>query len=271
MLKKILIISVILAASENFYAQAAISENLSHLVCKYQVKFLSDSTNISTEKSELMTLLIGSHESLYKSDQKAVSDSLSRAIVKKTLGNITPSNTSNITIDFSKVPKVNLKHEVLYKNDEIIIYDNVFKYQFSFPAVNRPKWILSEETKMIGEYLCHKATGEYNGRKLIAWYTKTIPIPEGPYAFKGLPGLIIAMHDISNSYSFILVYLKKEKREINPMQNATHTTYEKFVNARRDFKDNAANNVQSLLRRDMTDQEKDLVKRNASKPHNYLD
>ena len=271
MLKKILVLCLFLIFCEKSFAQNTSSNDYSNLVCKYHVTYLRDSTDINNEKSELMTLLIGNHVSLYTSDQKATADSLKTSIIKNSIDKSANSNLTGLTIDFSKVPKVNLHHEVLFRNDEFTIYDKVFKYLFSYPPDNKVIWTLTKESKMIGEYLCYKAFGVYGNRKLVAWYTESVPIPEGPYTFKGLPGLIIALNDNSNSYTFQLVYLKNEKREILPMKNAVNTTYEKFTKARQDSKDNVANNVQSVLHREMTDQEKDLVKRNAIKPNNYLD
>lgn len=241
--------------------------DFSHLICKYQVDFLIDSTNVSTNKTELMTLLIGDHVSLYKSDQKAISDSLAKIEVNNSIA----TNSQNITINLSKIPKANIKNEVYFKNDKLLVYDKIFRDLFSFEPNNKVVWTLTNETKKVDDYLCYKATGIYGKRKLEAWYTNSVPIPEGPYVFKGLPGLIIALNDIGNTYSFHLVYLKNEKREILPMNNAVNTTNEKFVKARQDSKDNATKNVQSLLHREMTNEEKDLVNKNAIKRNNYLD
>jgi GLPGLI family protein len=56
-------------------------------------------------------------------------------------------------------------------------------------------WKLSEEEKKIQGFLCKKATCSYRGRSYTAWYSPEIPIPEGPYKFKGLPGLILEIED----------------------------------------------------------------------------
>jgi GLPGLI family protein len=56
-------------------------------------------------------------------------------------------------------------------------------------------WILSNEEKIIKGYNCKQATCFYRGRNYTAWFAPEIPIPEGPYKFKGLPGLILEIED----------------------------------------------------------------------------
>ncbi len=59
----------------------------------------------------------------------------------------------------------------------------------------RMMWKLSNEEKDIKGYNCKKAICFYRGRNYTAWFTPEIPIPEGPYKFKGLPGLILEIED----------------------------------------------------------------------------
>lgn len=55
------------------------------------------------------------------------------------------------------------------------------------------QWILSD-TKHENSNL-KKATTTYLGRNWVAWYDETIPINDGPFLFKGLPGLIVELQD----------------------------------------------------------------------------
>ena len=73
-----------------------------------------------------MTLLIGDHISVYKSDVKASRDSLVRSITKNAVDGARANNSNNMVVDFSKIPRVNLQHEVLYKDDKMLVYDKVF-------------------------------------------------------------------------------------------------------------------------------------------------
>lgn len=51
------------------------------------------------------------------------------------------------------------------------------------------KWVLTQETKQIGAYLCYKAI--LNKESNFAWYTPEIPVNFGPQKYHGLPGLIL--------------------------------------------------------------------------------
>jgi len=51
------------------------------------------------------------------------------------------------------------------------------------------------DTDTIGKFVCHKATANYRGSKIVAYYTNDIPVPAGPYKFGGLPGLIVMLYN----------------------------------------------------------------------------
>lgn len=72
-------------------------------------------------------------------------------------------------------------------------------------------WKLFEETKKFNQYNCQKAQVNYGGRLWIAWFTKDIPINDGPYIFDGLPGLIVDIADSDNDYHFSLIEIRKNK------------------------------------------------------------
>lgn len=60
----------------------------------------------------------------------------------------------------------------------------------------KPIWELTQETKKIGNYVCHKAIMTNSKSKkgpTIAWYTNDIPSSFGPKNYYGLPGLILEL------------------------------------------------------------------------------
>lgn len=91
-----------------------------------------------------------------------------------------------------------------FQGDTVNYLQLIGKYYYNYKEVLDFNWKLEKETKMIGGYKCNKARLEYGGRNWTAWYSTEIPVPYGPYKFKGLPGLIIKMFDDSLSYDFEL-------------------------------------------------------------------
>jgi len=76
-------------------------------------------------------------------------------------------------------------------------------------------WKITEEVKKIYDINCQKATLNYKGRSWVAWFSRDIPFPEGPYVFNSLPGLIVDMRDSRNDYIFTMIELKKDFGEVN--------------------------------------------------------
>lgn len=79
-------------------------------------------------------------------------------------------------------------------------------------------WIISKETKKIGNFTCLKATGLFRGRKYTAWYTPEIAVPYGPWKLNGLPGLILEAYDYNKNvywYFKSLEYPSKTKESIS--------------------------------------------------------
>ena len=70
-------------------------------------------------------------------------------------------------------------------------------------------WKITHENKTEKGYKLQKATTAFGGRKWTAWFTQDIPIPEGPYKFSGLPGLIVEIYDSKNHYHYILTKVSK--------------------------------------------------------------
>ena len=63
-------------------------------------------------------------------------------------------------------------------------------------------WTLKDSTKTLLGYPCQLATCSYHGRDYQAWFTSEIAIDNGPWKFKGLPGLILEVYDTKDHYHF---------------------------------------------------------------------
>lgn len=77
------------------------------------------------------------------------------------------------------------------------------------------QWKIHDETKIIGKYICHKATffqeiytSKGKKKRLItAWFTNEIPFPFGPAGYGNLPGLIVELN-IGGKYVFYVEKIK---------------------------------------------------------------
>ena len=124
-------------------------------------------------------------------------------------------------------------NDLLFKNIKTKTYvDSKEEFGKRFLVVDsleNMNWKQEKETKMIGKYLCLKATrikmvDDYEGMKkkekqkelhITAWYTPEIPVGNGPEKYHGLPGLILELHEGKMHYVCSkLVLNPKEKKEI---------------------------------------------------------
>jgi len=97
--------------------------------------------------------------------------------------------------------KLRYTGEILQTNDSIFkSYKFADKKNLVGSEKNR-NWIITTETKKIGNFLCYKATlidvvENSKGRfehPVIAWFCPEIPYNFGPLKFGGLPGLIVEL------------------------------------------------------------------------------
>ncbi len=65
-------------------------------------------------------------------------------------------------------------------------------------------WVVTQEEKMIGNYLCIKANVNVYGRTWEAWFSPEIPVSDGPWKLYGLAGLIVEAKDLEGKFRFLL-------------------------------------------------------------------
>lgn len=66
------------------------------------------------------------------------------------------------------------------------------------------KWEITADLKEDDGLKLQKAITKFGGRNWEAWSAPTIPFQEGPYKFRGLPGLIVEISDDKQQYIFQL-------------------------------------------------------------------
>lgn len=149
-----------------------------------------------------MTLIASPDKSLYFNETSLYCDSMtSTPEGKKTLTEmqmaawmtITPTgitiNKSNSTVPEKKVyqyiAKDNNKSTITEYNEwgkEPGYYTEPFE---------ELQWEIGDTTTTILDYECIKAEADYHGRHWTAWFTPEIPVSDGPWKLRGLPGLIL--------------------------------------------------------------------------------
>lgn len=82
-------------------------------------------------------------------------------------------------------------------------YRDFFDY-FIVKTNDEMTWNLVNETKNYNGYNLQKAFTSFGGRSWIAWFSKEINIQEGPYKFRGLPGLIFLLEDSEKNFIYQL-------------------------------------------------------------------
>ncbi|KQT26178.1 hypothetical protein ASG22_05775 [Chryseobacterium sp. Leaf405] len=116
----------------------------SNIKISYIVKFLKDTTDLTSKKEEITGLWIGGNTSIFKSDQKAKYDSLTLETVKKSIKNATDGN---MILDFSKLPKPSFIPEVYKKDNKINIFDKILNTTYEFQAQEEIEWIIINKPK----------------------------------------------------------------------------------------------------------------------------
>ncbi|MBD8084192.1 GLPGLI family protein [Chryseobacterium caseinilyticum] len=162
----------------------------------YEYRFISDSTNQKEVSREIMILNVGNEKSYYYSLDKLISDS--------TINEESKKNMMVMPLQY-RIGEMVIKD---LKNNTVSFETKVGDANFSIEQNINLKWNLVNEFDEILNYKVQKATTNFGGRIWNAWFAKDIPIQDGPYKFKGLPGLILKIEDKTLSHKFILKGIK---------------------------------------------------------------
>ncbi len=127
-------------------------------------------------------------------------DSISKLNIEKDISDV------NLKIKKSKNSYVIIKD---YPDFSTSLISRIGQTKYIVKDDRTLKWNILSENDVLGNFKIQKAETEFAGRKWIVWFTTEIPIQEGPYKFRGLPGLILKISDNTNSHSFTLVGIQK--------------------------------------------------------------
>lgn len=154
----------------------------------YKLEYRQDSSQ--TYKEEVMALDINPKEVKFYDYKFAQYDSINK---KSYTGNVSRFSTKT---DQVLTRKINSFSNNWYRD---------FLDYFVVKTKDEMIWKLFPETKEYQGYQLQKATTTFGGRNWEAWFSKDIAIKEGPYKFRGLPGLIFLLEDSQKDFKYQLI------------------------------------------------------------------
>ncbi len=205
----------------------------------YQLKYQPDSTNSKRIESELFFLDFSDKESIFRSETTHLKDSITNS-----------KNPASLLGLRQQIPKTHFNYRIqkkLEKKEATTYFDYI---AYHFILADEPitfNWKIQSQTKEILGYTCIEATAEFKGRHYIAYFTESIPFSDGPYKFKGLPGMILELYDTKKQYHFETVAIEKLPKPYD-YQIASLKKYKKISTAElREFQDKIKETPSLLL------------------------
>ncbi|MDO5616299.1 MAG: GLPGLI family protein [Cruoricaptor ignavus] len=226
-MKKSLIIFVLALCSAIFIQGQ--NKNFSDIEVKYHFKLIPDSLDRENHLKAEMILLCNKNQSYYFNPDMVKTYEL---INKQTQ---TFTNVQDIANNYVPIPKI--RHNAWRENQTTTITSPLGKYNYSYEA-DEIKWKLLPETKKIEGFSTHLATTNIEGVTFYAWYTTEIPFSEGPFKFKGLPGLIIELYNENKTIEIHATSVETKSVEITKMNeplNVNLRTRKGFLTAREKY------------------------------------
>ncbi len=173
----------------------------------YEFEYKEDSASTKFEKENVVLDIEKDNVQYYEYS----------AIETDSINQHNPYGISSYTYPFAK-----LKRKLSSETNQN--YYSVNDNYWVFETEDSMNWKLENETKDNGKWKLQKATTDFGGRKWTAWFTNEIPYSEGPYKFRGLPGLIVELYDAQNNFHFDLIKIEKPE---NPNLNIVETLFKK--------------------------------------------
>lgn len=193
----------------------------------YHEKFLRGNVEY-TEKDLPMLLLVNAEQSKFFCPATEYKDSLES----------TPSGRAKAKqiFDIAVLKYIESKDEsamdaVTYKTFMYIFKDNAAQTITAYDIAGMGErgfytepyselvWTTGDSTKTIMGYECIMATADYHGRRWTAWFAPEIPVQEGPWKLRGLPGLILEASEPKGHHSFVADGIEQSDYPIYPIYN----------------------------------------------------
>lgn len=202
----------------------------------YHEKFMRGNVEVA-ERDIPMLLLANSQRSKFYSPETEYKDSLEstpsgseishqmlRAAVKAYIENNDESLMNNYAY-----------HTFMYvfkdaAKNEIVVYDKagLIEYGTYTEDFSELIWEIGDSTKTVMGYECVMATTNYHGRHWTVWFTPEIPLQDGPWKLRGLPGLILEASEPTGQHTFTATGIERTDKEMVPVYTGGQKDYEKM-------------------------------------------
>lgn len=208
----------------------------------YVVNMKPDSANRADIKREIAYLDTDGSKSLFVAEKTVQRDSL-----------FSRNRQTGQRSDFSQMENfrstLNFTIEKDYSKGEVTFKKRIGRDNYAYTEKLNLPWKIEEETTKIDKYTAQKATVDFGGRKWTAWFAPEIPVADGPYKFRGLPGLIIKLFDDKGDYTFELAESKKlaEMALVNQMRQTIKAKKEEYLKMEKRFKEDPEEFMRSQM------------------------
>ena len=239
----LLLISSFIVKAQNFQGKAIYQTKMQ---MSADFKKRMDTTKMPDDrKAFFMKMIKKRMERVYELDFNAKA-----SIYKEEKSLVAPSENERFNRSSNDVLFMDVKNHSFVNKKET--FGKVFLVKDSLSTFD---WKLEKETKMIGKYLCLKATTEKvvknrmsrfrrfskkektdstkvktpKKTKITAWYAPEIPVANGPKDFYGLPGLILQVDAGNMQYLCTKIVLNpKDKIEITAPKKGKEISQDKY-------------------------------------------
>lgn len=215
---KTVVLVFIILISNNLNAQSSIYGEVQY---KCIVNYERDSLNYSSSNNTIWNSLLA-----FTPEESLCKDSFSDCKFK--------DNEASLSL------RIGDEYPLLYYRDQqrkqLISREYLTRLYIVNEVFPNFDWKLNNNTKKIGRFNCVDATTTFRGRKYIAWFAPSIPVPYGPWKFGGLPGLILSVSDTDKQVQFLFQSLKVnigKNVEIKEPNKGEAISYEEFKELRK--------------------------------------
>lgn len=195
---------------------------------QYSLEYSIFGEDLDNKQTEVLYLFTSPETSVFMNQNTAKEEEINENIQRiMKSGNIDMAKAGKTTTDFHIQIYKNLPDERTIVKEEIASKDYVYQ-EGQVPL----EWNITHDSKEYSVYSVQKATTSFAGRDYEAWFTMEIPIPDGPYIFAGLPGLIVELYDTEKHYHFSLLSVQKMDNpkdwELGKIEEVSKEVYKKI-------------------------------------------